>query len=80
MSPLRAMISLAMSQTIDTLVFYGLMSFFEDLWGNVWHVIAFTLLIKFVIIFLVAPYTAIAHYFVKKTPASFGVEVKAMDG
>jgi len=73
----RVMISLAMSQTVDTLVFYGLMSVFEDLWGNVWHVIGFTLLIKFVIIFLVAPYTAVAHYFVKKTPASFGVEVKA---
>lgn len=62
----RVMISLFMSQTIDTLVFYGLMSFFEDIWGNVWHVIMFTLLIKFIIIFLVAPYTAIANFFVKK--------------
>jgi uncharacterized integral membrane protein (TIGR00697 family) len=62
----RVVISLAMSQTIDTLVFYGLMSFFDDIWGNVWHVITFTLLIKFVIIFMIAPYTALANLLVDK--------------
>ncbi len=62
----RDVISLAMSQTVDTLVFYGLLSFFEDIWGNVWHVIAFTLIIKFMIIFMITPYTALARRFVDK--------------
>lgn len=62
----RIFISLAVSQTIDTLVFYGIMSFFDDIWGNVWHVIAFTLLIKFLIIFMITPYTAIANLLVSR--------------
>lgn len=67
----RVFISLMMSQTVDTLVFYGLLSFFEDIWGNVWHVIFFTLVIKFFIIFLITPYTMCAHFFVKKEFSSY---------
>ena len=69
----RVIISLMMSQTVDTLVFYGLLSFFEDIWGNVWHVIGFTLIIKFLIIFLIAPYTAVAHFFVNKEERAYGI-------
>lgn len=67
----RVFISLMMSQTVDTIVFFGLLSFFEDIWGNIWHVIFFHLIIKFLIIFLITPYTAVAHFFVKKELISY---------
>ncbi len=69
---LRVMISLMVSQVIDVVMFYALMSFFDEIWGNIWDLMFFTILIKFIIIFLIAPYTAIAHHFVKKTSASYG--------
>lgn len=62
---LRIIISLMMSQTIDTLVFYGLLSF-AHIWSNVFHIIIFTLIIKFIVIFLIAPYTGLARLFVSK--------------
>lgn len=63
---LRVTISLMVSQVIDVLLFYGLMSFFEEIWGNIWDLIFFTILIKFVVIFMVAPYTAMARLFIDK--------------
>ena len=63
---IRVMISLMASQVIDVLMFYGLMSFFDEIWGNIWDLIFFTIVIKFIIIFLIAPYTILANIFVKK--------------
>lgn len=62
----RVVISLMLAQTLDTVIFYPIMGMLDNTWNNVWHIMGFTLLIKFVIIFLVAPYTSIAHHFVKK--------------
>jgi len=65
---LRITISLMMSQTVDTLVFYSLLSC-AHIWSNVFHIIIFTLIIKFIVIFLIAPYSALANLFVgKKSP------------
>lgn len=63
---IRVMISLMVSQVIDVLMFYALMSFFEPIWGNIWDLMFFTILIKFIIIFMIAPYTALAARFVDK--------------
>ncbi len=62
----RVVISLMLAQTLDTLIFYPVMGFLDNTWNNIWHIVGFTLLIKFVIIFLVAPYSALANKFVGK--------------
>ncbi len=63
---LRVTISLMASQVIDVCMFYGLMSFFEEIWGNIWDLIFFTLVIKFIVIFMIAPYTLLARRYVDK--------------
>jgi len=62
----RVVISLMLTQTLDTLIFYPVMGFLDNTWNNIWHIVGFTLLIKFVIIFLVAPYSALANKLVGK--------------
>ncbi len=62
----RVIISLMLAQTLDTLIFYPVMGLLDNTWNNVWHIVFFTILIKFVIIFLVAPYSMIANYLVNK--------------
>ena len=63
---IRVMISLMASQVIDVCMFYGLMSIFEEIWGNIWDLIFFTLIVKFIVIFMIAPYTALAKLFIDK--------------
>jgi len=62
----RVVVSLMLAQTLDTLIFYPVMGLLDNTWSNVWHIVFFTIVIKFIIIFLVAPYSMIANWLVNK--------------